>query len=49
VTAGSFYVAQNVTEKEQLAKTALSAMEKERRNVNHAAAPEKHDTPLSLP
>ena len=46
---GSFYTAQNATEREQLPKTALNAKGKVRRNVNHAAAREKHDNALRLP
>jgi len=45
---GSFYAAQNATEKEQLAKTALTAKGKARRNVNHAAEREKHDNARSV-
>jgi hypothetical protein len=48
-TAASFYVAQNAMEKEQLPRTAPTAMEKVRRNVNHAAAQEKDDMPAASP
>jgi hypothetical protein len=41
------YDAQNATEKEQLAKIVPTATGKVRRNVNHAAAQEKHDDSMS--
>jgi len=41
------YDAQNATEKEQLAKIVPTATGKVRRNVNHAAAQEKHDNSMS--
>jgi hypothetical protein len=40
------YDAQNATEKEQLAKIVPTATGKVRRNVNHAAAQEKHDNSM---
>ncbi|HXZ90659.1 MAG TPA: hypothetical protein VEG61_06330 [Candidatus Dormibacteraeota bacterium] len=45
---GSFYAAQNATQREQLAKTAPTATGKVRRNVRHAAEREKHDDALQL-
>ena len=43
VKGGPFYVARNATEKERLAKTALTAKGMVRRNASHVAAQERHD------
>lgn len=46
--AGPLYAAQNAMEKEQLAKIALTATGKVRRNANHAAGREKNDDTRQL-